>query len=325
MKDDIYISIIVPVYKTEKYLERCLNSIINQTYKNIEIILVDDGSPDNCPDICDNYQKKDKRIKIIHKNNEGLSDARNKGIELATGKYILFVDSDDEIILTAVEELVDIIRKNHPDLICFNCKEVDEESKAEIKNHFYSNSCTKQVTEMTYEEAIADNINRKNIRYEAGSKLYSIEVIKKHPFPKGMLAEDFAVFYKYLSSAKKIIHYDNQLYIYYRRKDSIMGVKNEKLYIDVYKTEILYFEEIKKLNLNIKDRKKAEDNYFKTLIKTYSKINKKSHKEIINEIEYRISKVKFLNLKFIQKILFILYKINKEIPVYILNKFYKKL
>ena len=91
------ISIIVPVYKVEKYIDRCVESIINQTYKNIEIILVDDGSPDNCPKICDEWAKKDKRIRVIHKENRGVSSARNVGIDVAKGKYIGFVDSDDYI------------------------------------------------------------------------------------------------------------------------------------------------------------------------------------------------------------------------------------
>ena len=91
------VSIIVPIYKVEKYLNRCIDSILNQTYKNIEVILVDDGSPDRCGAICDNYSKIDKRIKVIHKKNEGLAEARNAGIKIATGEYISFVDSDDFI------------------------------------------------------------------------------------------------------------------------------------------------------------------------------------------------------------------------------------
>ncbi|MDI1303790.1 MAG: glycosyltransferase, partial [bacterium] len=91
------ISIIIPIYGVEKYIDKCILSVINQTYKNLEIILVDDGSPDNCPAICDQYAKKDSRIRVIHKINGGLSSARNSGIDIATGKYITFVDSDDSI------------------------------------------------------------------------------------------------------------------------------------------------------------------------------------------------------------------------------------
>ena len=89
------ISVIVPIYKVEEYLNRCVESLVNQTYKNLEIILVDDGSPDNCPEMCDRWAKQDKRIRVIHKKNGGLSDARNAGMRIATGEYIAFVDSDD--------------------------------------------------------------------------------------------------------------------------------------------------------------------------------------------------------------------------------------
>ena len=93
------ISVIVPIYNVEKYLDKCVDSIINQTYKNLEIILVDDGSPDNCPQMCDDYAKKDSRIRVVHKENGGLSDARNAGMKVATGEYVSFIDSDDYISL----------------------------------------------------------------------------------------------------------------------------------------------------------------------------------------------------------------------------------
>ena len=100
------ISVIIPVYKVEEYLEECLRSVINQTYNNLEIILVDDGSPDHCPQLCDEWSSKDSRIKVIHKENGGLSDARNAGMSIATGEYIAFVDSDDYIAPTMYEQLL---------------------------------------------------------------------------------------------------------------------------------------------------------------------------------------------------------------------------
>mgnify|MGYP001751282486 FL=1 len=100
------VSIIIPVYKVEKYLNECVQSVVNQTYKDLEIILVDDGSPDKCPEICDEYAKQDKRIKVVHRKNGGLSAARNSGIKMATGKYIYFLDSDDKIFPNAIEQLV---------------------------------------------------------------------------------------------------------------------------------------------------------------------------------------------------------------------------
>ena len=112
------ISVIVPIYNVEKYLERCLDSIIKQTYKNLDIILVDDGSIDNSTKICDEYVKKDSRIKVIHKENGGLSDARNVGIDNSDGKYICFIDSDDYIELDMIENLYDGIVKNNANICC---------------------------------------------------------------------------------------------------------------------------------------------------------------------------------------------------------------
>lgn len=105
------VTIVLPIYNVEKYLNRCINSIVNQTYKNLEIILVDDGSPDKCPEMCDEWEKKDTRIKVIHKQNEGLGMARNTGIENATGDYICFFDSDDYLELTAIEKLYKLAEK----------------------------------------------------------------------------------------------------------------------------------------------------------------------------------------------------------------------
>ena len=326
MKEDICVSIIVPIYNVEKYIYRCINSIIEQTYKKLEIILVDDGSPDKSPQICDEYKEKDDRIIVIHKKNGGLSDARNEGLKVATGDYILFLDSDDEIIKTAIEELIKIIKKESPDIICFNFKEIIEESKQIYKNNFYSSSCTKDISILSYEEAISDNINRRRIRYEACSKLYRNEIAKKIKFPEGMFAEDLAVFYKFLKLSNKIIHYDNQLYIYYRRLDSIMGSKKIKLYIDIYNNEKNYYTEIKSLHLSKKDFNKAEDNFFKTLIKTYTKIYyNKNDDNLLGIIEKDIEKININKLCFKQKILLFLYKINKKIPVYIIKKMYNNL
>ena len=115
-KEKPLISVIVPIYKVEKYLNKCVKSIINQTYKNLEIILVDDGSPDNCGKICDKLAERDDRIRIIHKKNGGLSSARNAGIEIANGEYIGFVDSDDYIDNDMFETLYNNIKDNNADL-----------------------------------------------------------------------------------------------------------------------------------------------------------------------------------------------------------------
>lgn len=116
-EEKIKFSVVLPIYNVEKYLNRCLDSVMNQTYKKLEIILVDDGSPDNCPQMCDNWAKVDDRIKVVHKKNAGLGEARNSGLDVATGDYIAFFDSDDYIDTRLFEELYTVIISVNPDLI----------------------------------------------------------------------------------------------------------------------------------------------------------------------------------------------------------------
>ena len=118
MKDNPLISVVIPIYKVEKYLCECVDSVINQTYTNLEIILVDDGSPDNCPAICDDYASKDSRIKVIHKENGGQSSARNAGIKIAKGEYISFIDSDDYVSPVYIEQLYSTLKRSGAGLSC---------------------------------------------------------------------------------------------------------------------------------------------------------------------------------------------------------------
>lgn len=124
-------SVIIPVYKVEKYLHQCVDSVLNQTYKNIEVILVDDGSPDNCPKICDEYAEQDKRIKVIHKKNGGVSSARKVGVESSSGDYVMFVDSDDWLELFTIERCIEELIKS-PDIGCIMFSYIKETSKCSI-------------------------------------------------------------------------------------------------------------------------------------------------------------------------------------------------
>lgn len=128
------VSIVVPIYKVEKYLSRCVQSLLNQTLKDIEIILVDDGSPDKCPEMCEDYLKVDKRIKVVHKENGGLSSARNAGINVATGKYIGFVDSDDSILPTMYEELYNVINKYNCDFAMSDYERIMRDGRENLKS-----------------------------------------------------------------------------------------------------------------------------------------------------------------------------------------------
>lgn len=323
------ISIIVPIYNVEIYLQKCIESLINQTYKNIEIILIDDGSPDNCGIICDEYAQTDTRIKVIHKKNGGLSNSRNAGVEIATGDYILFVDADDYIETTTCEELIQVIEKYKADLIHFNLNNIDIRTGKIINNEkFYNYGNTREIMYMTYQEAMLDNLFRKRIRYEPTIKITKSEIAKKIKFPEGMLAEDFAVFYQFLKEAKKIVYYDRCLYNYIHRDGSIMNEKSVKLYIDIYKTEKVVYQELEKICKKKEDWIERERRYFRSLSKTYAKIYKTDEIEC-NDIEKQVRNdlekidVKLLGNK--EKLLFTIFKINKPLFVFGMRKIYKKL
>lgn len=129
-------SIIVPVYKTEQYIEKCVTSILNQTYKDFELILIDDGSPDRCPQMCDEYQKLDPRVKVIHKKNGGVSSARNCGLEIASGMFVWFVDSDDYIEPFSLQQLYEAQKEKKADLYVFNTQQIYSFHTADINQFF---------------------------------------------------------------------------------------------------------------------------------------------------------------------------------------------
>ena len=230
-KKDPLISVIIPVYKVEKYINRCIDSVINQTYKNLEIILVDDGSPDNCPKICDDYAKKDERIKVIHKENGGLSDARNKGIQQATGKYIGFVDSDDYIDIKMYETLKNTLEKNDADIS--SCKCVRFHNKLEINQKKYNN----RVVVYTQEEYMKKffKIGIQECVYYAWNKLYKKNIICSDQYPKGLTSEDVVGTYKALLKSKKIVEINYPYYYYFYNERSITGSKFSNKDFDLIK------------------------------------------------------------------------------------------
>ena len=206
------ISVIVPVYKVEDYLKRCIDSIINQTYRNLEIILVDDGSPDKCGDICDEYAGKDNRIKVIHKSNGGLSDARNKGIEVATGEYIGFVDSDDWIESTMYERLLNLIKKYNADIAIGGVADVLVDNDAETIVKTSDFGCQDPFV-VDKKEAMK--------RYFYGSwsawdKLYDANLFDNIRFPVGEINEDEAIVLDILDQCKYIC-YTSEIFYHYMK------------------------------------------------------------------------------------------------------------
>ena len=212
------ISIIVPIYNVEAYLAKCINSIISQTYGNLEIFLVDDGSPDRCGLICDEYAKQDARIKVIHKKNGGLSDARNVAIDVAKGEYITFVDSDDYVANDYVESLYKLIVENDAQMSITRCIPFFEGMKPV---HIRQTKITKVFD--TY-NALISLFYQKDFDNAAWAKMYHCSLFKSDiRYPTGWLYEDLPTTYKLMMLCNKIAFSSYENYYYLLRKDSIEG------------------------------------------------------------------------------------------------------
>lgn len=231
------ISIVIPIYNDEKYISQCLNSIINQTYKNIEIILIDDGSTDNSKNICDEYAKKDKRVKVFHQKNSGVSKARNKGLDNITGDYVMFVDSDDWLEPNACEVLIEKIVNERLDVLIFN---------------FYNEYSAKSVKNKAYTYNIKDDnfINKMQAKVLAPmmkipdfdvnfigftwNKIVSSKAIDNHKFPfenKKAIFEDVIFYYTLFEKTKKIGLCNE--YLYHYRIADITTMKNNKDFVSI--------------------------------------------------------------------------------------------
>lgn len=212
------ISIIVPIYKVEDYLDRCISSLINQTYKNIEIILVDDGSPDGCPLMCDDWAKKDKRIVVIHKKNGGLSDARNAGIRIASGEYLLFVDSDDYIDADTCEAFIKMADKTNVDIVVGEAVQETSAGNFEMKR-------TDLIEGKVYKntEFIKKAIRAREWYAPACFSLYRRNIYKENhlEYAKGLLHEDLEMQPRVFLAAKTVSYLHKYFYHYVIREDSI--------------------------------------------------------------------------------------------------------
>lgn len=212
------ISIIVPVYNVEQYLRKCVNSIINQTYKNLEIILVDDGATDNSGKMCDELAKTDNRIKVYHKGNGGLSDARNYGVERATGEYIGFVDSDDYIDEEMYEKLYEAIKKEDVDVAECNLKIIYPDRIELFTEKDYHKVCSKK-------EYLEEYLKIENIFGSACVRLIKSDVAKKIKFPVGKLYEDTYYAYDLIEKVDRYAIMNNPYYNYLMRENSITNAK----------------------------------------------------------------------------------------------------
>ena len=207
------VSIIVPIYNVQEYLPQCLDSILQQTYINLEIILVDDGSPDNCPAICDNYAKKDSRIRVIHKENGGLSDARNAGLSVMTGEYLMFVDSDDLLPKNAVSALYNLAVEYNSELVIGSHRkfvDITDLDDSIIKSNTVSYLSKKESICHMFQNGCA-----------SWGRLYRADVHQSITFPIGEINEDEAIVLKILDKCNSVIITDECVYHYRTRPESI--------------------------------------------------------------------------------------------------------
>lgn len=285
------ISVIVPVYNVEKYLSTCLDSILNQTFQNFELILVDDGSTDSCGCICDKYEKLDNRIKVIHKKNGGLSEARNVGIEASVGEYITFIDSDDYVNQFFLEYLFREIIKYQADIsACGYYRVKDDEAIFPIRGD-------NNTIFMTNKEAVKAAYLSKLPGFEfiTCAKLYRSSLFKKYQitFPKGKIHEDMFTTYKLLYYAQAIVFFNQDMYYYRFRPGSIMtsnySLKNISVLEAAHEACVFFETKGEKELLSI-----SFNAYLKHLLNVYQHLTyenvKENKKEIFKVLKLKITK-----------------------------------
>ena len=236
---DSLISVIVPVYNVENYLDRCVDSIVNQTYKNLEIILVNDGSTDSSGRKCDEWKKKDNRILVVHKKNGGLSDARNAGLEVANGTYIGFVDSDDFISLDMYRILLKTMIETNSDIVECNRRSFTD---SDIIHEANTDSFSVEVFDT--EKALLELILERKLKQTAWNKLYQRQIITTL-FEVGKINEDEYWTYQIFGKANTIAAVNAELYYYYQRESSIMHEKYSLKRLDgviARKERLVYIE-----------------------------------------------------------------------------------
>ncbi|WP_079505321.1 glycosyltransferase family 2 protein [Mesobacillus jeotgali] len=296
------VSVVVPIYKVEKYLHRCINSILNQTYKNIEIILVNDGSPDRCGSIAEEYAASDPRVKVIHKKNGGLSDARNAGMQHVTGIYTMFVDSDDWLGLSAIDILIttckrykaDVVQSAfyyaYEDYLLFDHKHYSPKSKPVILNR---------------ESLMYELVKNERIKNFAWGKLYKTSILQDIPFKKGVLFEDVFWAHHVMDRVKKFILINQPLYFYFQRSDSIVaaytprnldmlaGLKERHIFIEekyqdlvnesyivIFRTSLIHY------NLLIMNWRKDKRGTYRKGIRDYIRKNSTKLKKAVDDDKF---------------------------------------
>lgn len=233
------ISIIVPIYNVQEYLSKCIDSILLQTFSDLEIILVNDGSTDCSGDICDKYAEKDTRIRVLHKQNGGVSSARNAGLKLARGEYIGFVDPDDWIYKDMFMKLYNLSKEHNSDIsVCGFCREIDgviTEQQKDIEN----------IIQMNKIESMNELFKGKLYRFSLCNKLFKKQCFQDVEFPEGMIHEDLATTYKLFNNSNKVSYTNYIGYVYVKRHNSILNTKFNKnrLYsLEIWEDILIFME-----------------------------------------------------------------------------------
>lgn len=248
-----YFSIIIPVYKVEKYLNDCVNSVLQQTFKNFEIILVDDGSPDNCPAICDDISKNNENVKVIHKQNGGLSSARNAGLNEANGEYVIFLDSDDfylddKFLFQAKEKL----EKNNSDALVFQRRKFFESTNTLSNPPSEYNEAWE---DLNFDELVLALSKSDKLDASAATKITKREFLIKNNlfFKEKIFSEDVEWFFRYIQKLQSITFLNNPVYGYRLREGSITHTIKIKNIQDLFFSVTNYAEQIKNSNLSYKN------------------------------------------------------------------------
>ena len=324
------VSIIVPIYKVENYLSRCVDSIVNQTYSNIEVILVDDGSPDNCGLIADEYEKKDNRIKSVHKENGGLSDARNHGMKYATGEYVLFVDSDDWLKEEMIDTLIHIAIESKADIVQSGFYYAYEDYLL-YDDRYYSEDMP--CIELNKQDLMKELVINERVKNFAWGKLYKINLIKDIPFKKGVLFEDVFWAHKVMDKVDKYVICHKPMCYYLQRDDSIVstytvrnldiikGLKERHNFIEknyknllnesykiLTKTILIHYYLLNKnkdKDLNSKNRRELRnyivDNYENIILSINDDVELRNE-VVLFKINYNISRVYVISNKILRKL-----------------------
>lgn len=316
-------SILIPVYNDEEYLKQCLDSVVNQSYENIEIVIVNDGSTDKSIEVINDYAAKDKRIKVITQDNQGVCKARNKLIENASGEYVLFLDADDYIDCNLCSEMLNIIKNYNPDLITFDYTVLYSNSSMIVSNNDKSIEVKSSVEVLKNEYLF----NSKKYDMVLWRRCYKNDIIKSVKFLDGYVPEDYFTAFEIYEKSNKIVHISKSLYNYRARGNGLTVRKNiDELYgnylVDkkVYKEELEYFKN--SINMQIRVR----TIYINSLLHIYSKCffmeDSIKKEELKGKVENEIKQIE--NYKFETKtsIMLAMYKINKLLVIYLL-KFYR--